>query len=120
MRSRISLGTPTRVRICAARPSLARALGCSECEREVRWHRSSLPVGDGSYSITMDRRNGNVRSTKFHNLRSNQYSGARQTNVRSWRKSGRHLLMLSVSQFDHPERTLTLAALSRRPGLPAV
>jgi hypothetical protein len=31
-----------------------------------------------------------------------------QTNVRSWGQSGRHLLVLSVSQFD-PERTLLIA-----------
>jgi hypothetical protein len=41
---------------------------------------------------------------KFHNLRSRLMSGACQANVRSWRKSGRHLRMLSVSQFD-PDRT---------------
>jgi hypothetical protein len=35
--------------------------------------------------------------------------GARQTNVRSWGKSGRHLLVLSVSQFD-PTETLSLIA----------
>ncbi len=34
----------------------------------------------------------------------NKFFRARQINVRSWGKSGRHLLVLSVSQFD-PEQT---------------
>ena len=55
----------------------------------------------GIYSIMKDRRSGNNPSTKLHNLRS-LILGRALTNVRSWRKSGRHLLMPSVSQFGNP------------------
>src|SRR5229473_2765289 len=64
----------------------------------------------GRYYITLVPRKLSVRA-KFHNIRSAQCFGACSTHVRSWVKSGRHLLALSVSQFD-PTRTLQSLAWS--------
>jgi hypothetical protein len=78
--------------------------GFLEVTNEWRRGRDSNPVHRSAmneYSITMDRRN------KDRRLQLRVMLLGALTNVRCWRKSGRHLLVLIISQFD-PERTPAL------------